>query len=106
VGTLLPESIPSPVRISDRSARKIAANERMRRACRIALMETEEAATVSEIYSRIAHRESFHFDNIYRAESALRQTLNLMTEQGEILVVDTNPCPRWKRTDHEDPNDI
>jgi hypothetical protein len=69
----------------------------MRRACRIALMETEEAATVDEIYSRIAHRESFHFDNVYQAAAAIRQTLNLMTERGEILVVETHPCPRWKR---------
>jgi hypothetical protein len=98
LGTPPPESIPLLVRTSGRSRRKVEANESIRRACRIALMETEEAATVDEIYSRIVHRESFHFDNIYQAAAAIRQSLNSMTEQGEILVVETHPCPRWKRT--------
>jgi hypothetical protein len=97
IGAPPPESIPSCGRLSGRSTRKIVANESMRRACRIALMESEEAATVDEIYSRITHRESFYFDNAYQAAAAIRQTLNLMTEQGEILVVETNSCPRWKR---------
>lgn len=104
LGILLPESIPSSPRSSERSPRKFAANERMRRACRIALMETEEAASVDEIYSRIAQRGSFHFDNIYHPAAAIRQTLESMTEEGEVLVVDRHFCPRWKRTSH--PNNI
>jgi hypothetical protein len=85
------------------SAKAGAANKRMRRACRIALMETDEAATVDEIYLRIVQRGSFHFDNVYQAAAAIRQTLNLMTAQGEALVVDTNPGRRWKRTNDQDP---
>jgi hypothetical protein len=100
-GTRVGDSLTPVVRTPEWSRRKIT--NRMRRACRIALMETDEAATVDEIYLRIAQRGSFHFDNVYQAAATIRQTLNLMTEQGEALVVGTNPRPRWKRTSDQDP---
>lgn len=101
LGTRVRESLTPLVRTPEWSRRKIT--NRMRRACRIALLETDEAATVDEIYLRIAQRGSFHFDNVYQASAAIRQMLNLMTKQGEALVVDTNPRPRWKRSSDEDP---
>jgi hypothetical protein len=84
------------------ASRSGATTKRVRRACRIALMETDEAVTVEEIYLRIAQRGSFHFDNVYQAAVTIRQTLHLMTQQGEALVVDTNPRPRWKRINNQD----
>lgn len=103
-GEILPtrmgESFIPLVRTPEWSRRKIT--NRMRRACRIALMERDEAATVDEIHLRIAQRGSFHFDNAYQAAAAIRQTLNLMTEQGEAQLVDTNLRPRWKRTNAPD----
>lgn len=112
-GTRVAESLATLVRTPEQSTPRIsnfrvpsskpsAANKRMRRACRIALMETDEAATVDEIYLRIVQRESFHFDNVYQAAVAIRRTLNLMAEQGEALVADTNPRPRWKRTNDQE----
>jgi hypothetical protein len=109
LGTRVRESLTPLVQTPERSRRKVnnflafgskpsATNSRIRRACRIALMEADEAGTVDEIYLRIVQRESFHFDNVHQAAAAIRRTLNLMTEQGEALVVDTDPCLRWKRT--------
>lgn len=47
---------------SVRSPKKISiSDQRLRRACRIALMETEEGASVAEICSRILRRGSFRF---------------------------------------------
>ncbi len=112
LGTRVRESLTPLMQTPERSRREVnnfpargskmsAAKSRMRRACRIALLETDEPATVDEIYSRIAQRESFSFANAYQATAAIRQTLNLMTAQGEALIVDTNPRPRWKRVNDE-----
>jgi hypothetical protein len=47
---------------SVRPPKKISiSDQRLRRACRIALMETEEGASVAEICSRIVRRGSFRF---------------------------------------------
>jgi ABC-type transporter Mla subunit MlaD len=69
----------------------------LRRACRIALLEGQKAASVTEIYSRIARRGSFPFDSVRLALPLLARTLNIMTEEGEIRCFkDVTSC-RWQR---------
>jgi hypothetical protein len=69
----------------------------LRRACRIALLEGQEAASVTEIYSRIVRRGSFPFDSVRLAHPLLARTLNIMTEEGEITCFKgVTPC-RWQR---------
>src|SRR5437588_11407881 len=49
----------------------------LRRACRIALLESQEGASVTEIYSRIVRRESFAFDSVRLAHPLVARTLNI-----------------------------
>jgi hypothetical protein len=57
------------------------------RACRIALMEADGAASVDEIRSRIVRRGSFVFSDSGFANMAIARTLNIMKDNGEIHVV-------------------
>jgi hypothetical protein len=75
---------------------------RLRRACRIALMEVDEAASAEEIYSRIVRRGSFSFKNLAYAVVAIVRTLNVMARDGESCSSDNAPCSRWKRTTREE----
>jgi hypothetical protein len=76
--------------------------ERLRRACRIAVMETDEAASAEDIRSRILRRGSFPFKNLEYAAVAIAQTLAMMAEEGEVLSLDNGPHRRWKRTSSEE----
>lgn len=69
----------------------------LQRACRIALMETETAASLDEIYARIVRRGSFSFLNIEGAIPALVRVLRVMTEDGEVRAFKSGPCWRWER---------
>src|SRR5580704_2625299 len=70
--------------------------ERLRRACRIAVMETDEAASAEDIRSRILRRGSFPFINLEYAAVAIAQTLDMMAKEGEVCSLDYGPHPRWK----------
>jgi hypothetical protein len=68
----------------------------LRRACRIALMESDEAATAQEICARILRRGSYAFESGDNAFTVIEQTLSAMQKEGEALA--TNSLPRqWKR---------
>jgi hypothetical protein len=69
----------------------------LRRACRIALMEAETAASLEEIYSRIVRRGSFSFVNIEGASPVLVRELCLMAQDGEVRLLKYGPCSRWER---------
>jgi hypothetical protein len=68
------------------------------RACRIALMEAEEAASLDEIRSRIDRRGSFVFSDFGSAEAAIAETLNSMRDNGEIRGVKSGDQSLWQRT--------
>jgi hypothetical protein len=76
--------------------------ERLRRACRIAVMETDEAASAEDIRSRILRRGSFPFKNLEYAAVAIAQTLDMMAKEGEVFSLDGGPHRRWKRTGSEE----
>lgn len=69
----------------------------LRRACRIALMEGETAASLEEIYERIMRRGSFSFVNLYRASPALVRVLAAMAQDGEVRLLEAGPSWRWER---------
>ena len=76
--------------------------ERLRRACRIAVMETDEAASAEDIRTRILRRGSFPFNNLEYAAVAIAQTLDRMAKEGEVFSLDNGPHRRWKRTSSEE----
>jgi hypothetical protein len=69
----------------------------LQRACRIALMETQTAASLEEIYERIARRGSFAFVDIRHASLALDRVLNIMKQEGEVRLLDSGSSLRWER---------
>jgi hypothetical protein len=73
------------------------AHPALRRACRIALLEGQAAASVKEIYSRIMRRGSFPFDSLRLAHPLVAWALNIMTEDGEIRCFKNVTPWRWQR---------
>ena len=69
----------------------------LRRACRIALLESQAAASVKEICSRIMRRGSFPFDSLRLAHPLVAWALNIMTEEGEIRCFKNVTPWRWQR---------
>ena len=76
--------------------------ERLRRACRIAVMEADQAASAEDIRSRILRRGSFPFTNLEYAAVAIARTLDMMAEAGEVFSLDNGPDRRWKRISSEE----
>jgi hypothetical protein len=77
-------------------------SERLRRACRIAVMETDEAASTDDIRSRILRRGSFPFTNLEYAAVAIARTLDMMVEAGEVFSLENGSDRRWKRISSEE----
>jgi len=77
-------------------------DERLRRACRIAVMETDQAASADDIRSRILRRGSFPFKNLESAAVAIARTLDMMVGAGEVFSLDNGPQRRWKRISSEE----
>jgi hypothetical protein len=73
------------------------AHPALRRACRIALLEGQAAASVKEIYSRIVRRGSFPFDSLRLAHPLVAWALNIMTVEGEIRCFKNVTPWRWQR---------
>jgi hypothetical protein len=59
-------------------------NPDLRRACRIALLETLDAISREEVYERIVRRGSFRFASGESAASSIVEELNAMTKHGEL----------------------
>jgi hypothetical protein len=77
------------------------ANTNLRRACRIALMETEVPESCSQVCQRISKRGSFSFGPHEDSLSMVAQELNEMADEGELVCFDT-PLEKqfsYKRTD-------
>ena len=84
--------LPSCVRSNTKYA-----HPALRRACRIALLEGQAAASATEIYSRIVRRGSFLFDSLRLAHPLVAWALNIMTEEGEIRCFKNVTPWRWQR---------
>ena len=84
-------------RASGSGRRSNQADVSLLRACRIALMETETATSLEEIYARIVRRGSFSFVSLRRASPALVRVLSAMAEEGEVRLLKNGPRWRWER---------
>lgn len=92
-----PQAVP-PVRDGANSSAPNPARDSLQRACRIALLESESAASLEEIYTRVVRRGSVSFASPQGARKILLRVLNVMFQDGEVLLVKTGPGPRWQRT--------
>lgn len=66
------------------------------RACRIALMEISEAASVETIYDRIERRGSFAFAGYKRPLWAIRLAMSAMVKRGEASLLNEAGSRRWR----------
>jgi hypothetical protein len=80
---------------SQRTPRR--ANNRLLRACRIALLEAPTPSSLEEIYDRIVRRGSFSFPNQLRDRPTLLRALRVMAEAREVRLLDKNLPVRWER---------
>jgi hypothetical protein len=67
------------------------------RACRIALMEAESAASLEEVHTRIIRRGSFLFSDSESSAKAILSALNAMTDRGELRRLDNRDQALWQR---------
>jgi len=72
-------------------------NADLRRACRIALLETANAISDSELMARIIRRGSFCFADRDSAVLAIDQELTAMAEQGEVQAINSSSQRLWQR---------
>jgi len=69
----------------------------LRRACRIALMESDEPQTSEQIYQRICKRGSLSFQTPIDALHVLSAELDLMAKESEISCRVLGGEKRWQR---------
>jgi len=99
--------VPSTILISeDEVCRKSAIHKRsihnnqnpdLRRACRIALLETANAVSESELLARIDRRGSFCFADPDSALLAIDRELTAMAEHGEVRAINNSSQRLWQR---------
>jgi hypothetical protein len=70
-------------------------HSKLERACRIALMETNEPASVETIYDRIQRRESHNFTGYKRPLRAIRLVMSAMVKRGEARLLNDAGLRRW-----------
>ena len=70
---------------------------RLRRACRIALMESDEPQTSGQIYQRISKRGSLSFQSSIDPLHAISAELQLMVKDSEITCRFLHGEKRWQR---------
>jgi len=59
----------------------------LERACRIALMETEQPASVESIYDRIVRRDSLQFFGYKRPFQVIASAMSTLVKRGEAIVL-------------------
>lgn len=92
----------SPRTIRNKENSPAGSSPNLRRACRIALMETLTPVFDEEIYTRIARRGSFRFLTARSALHDIAHELNAMAENGEVRIV-PHPSKRlWQRIPPDD----
>jgi len=70
---------------------------RLRRACRIAILEAGGLASLDEIRALIARRGSFAFVESGPSDWVILQTLIRMRVSGEVRCLENHPRPVWQR---------
>jgi hypothetical protein len=68
----------------------------LERACRIALMEANQPASVEAIYARIERRGSITFAGYKRPFRAITLAMNALTKQGEASLLQESGSRRWR----------
>jgi len=74
---------------------------RLRRACRIALLETDEPLSENEIYARILRRGSFSFANADSVCPAILRELTGMAKIGEVRCFASGSNKTWQQMSRE-----
>jgi hypothetical protein len=80
--------------MDDRRAR--SGRSTLERACRIALMETNEPSSAEAIYDRIQRRGSFTFSGYKRPLRAIILVMNGMARRGEAIPLNEGGNRRWR----------
>jgi len=75
---------------------RLQRQSRLRRACRIALMETDQPQSCAEIYERIQKRGSMSFDLNDNALQILSVQLKAMATNSEVVCSVANGETRWQ----------
>lgn len=68
----------------------------LRRACRIALMETDEAECCTQILQRITRRQSVSFRSYSDSVPEVTAELNRMVAEGEAITLRTGDAQQWQ----------
>jgi hypothetical protein len=68
----------------------------LRRACRIALMETDEAEFCTQILQRITRRQSVSFRSYGDSVPEVTAELNRMVAEGEAITLCTGHAQQWQ----------
>ena len=68
----------------------------LERACRIALMEANQPASVEAIYDRIERRGSITFAGYKRPFRAIALAMNALVKQGEASLLQESGSRRWR----------
>ena len=76
----------------------------LRRACRIALLETADAISVQDIYARISRRGSFSFASETGATRAIARELDALASDGEVRRAHDLSSLLWQRILPSDQN--
>ena len=72
-------------------------NPDLRRACRIAMLETFEAVSPEEVHKRIVRRGSFCFADADSAMLSIIDELNALTYSGELSRIQVPSGVLWRR---------
>ncbi len=83
-------------RIAEKSGGRTPVCSELARACRIALIETNEPAAVETIYDRIQRRGSFSFAGYKHPFRAIMLALSAMVKHGEATVFSEAGRRRWR----------
>ena len=82
--------------------RRSAPDYRLRRACRLALLELDEPGSAENIRSRIMRRGAFHFVEPASAIDEVVRALDSMARDGEVRLVRHDSSQRWMRIVREE----
>jgi len=69
---------------------------KLERACRIALLESEEPASAGQIYDRINRRRSYQLGRYKHPLVRVIATLDTLVKEGEALTVIVGDCRCWQ----------
>lgn len=78
------------------NARRKSEPSALRRACRIALMETDEAECCTQILQRITRRQSVSFRSYGDSVPEVTAELNRMVAEGEAVTLRTGDAQQWQ----------